>query len=132
MRLFFFSQYSSLSSNFLLLYILLQGTRYQIGENNNFLFLFQNIPSYRIQMRLFLIILNFSLHNSYGSCFFVYFFTKDQLPVSYFIIFFLLIFIFIYLAEIPLQGPRYQLGENNFLFLFQNIPSYRIQMRLFL
>ena len=55
--------------------------------------------------------------------FFVYFFPKDQLPVSYFIIFFI-IFIFIYLAEIPLQGPRYQLRENNFLFLFQHIPSY--------
>ena len=41
------------------------------------------------------------------------FFPKGQLPVSYLIIFFL-ICTFIYLAKIPLQGPRYQLGGSNF------------------
>ena len=45
------------------------------------------------------------------------FFPKGQLPVSYLIILFL-ICTFIYLAKIPLQGPRYQLGGSNFLFCF--------------
>ena len=56
--------------------------------------------------------------------FFCLFFYQGSAASQLFHNSFFLIFIFIYLAEIPLQGPRYQLGENNFLFLFQHIPSY--------
>ena len=85
----------------------------------------QNTPSYRIQMRLFLQYSIFCYITATGHVFFCLFFSQGSAASQLFHhFFFLLIFIFIYLAEIPLQGPRYQLGANNFLFLFQHIPSY--------